>query len=66
LLFSFRSNHSDSYRLAKPRLAKAGRGYAKSGEYKPIKDFAAATDKAVKMHLKMAQKMADSMKTSPN
>ena len=38
------------------------RGYAKSGDSKPIQDFAAETDKAVKMHLSMAQSMADGMK----
>jgi putative membrane protein len=38
------------------------RGYAKSGDSKPIQDFAAETDKAVKMHLSMAEKMDDGMK----
>jgi putative membrane protein len=33
------------------------RGYAKDGDNAAIKDFAAATDKAVKMHLSMAQKL---------
>lgn len=33
------------------------RGYAKSGDNRAIKEFAADTDKAVKMHLSMAQKL---------
>jgi putative membrane protein len=33
------------------------RGYAKSGDNQSIKDFASTTDKAVKMHLSMAQKL---------
>jgi putative membrane protein len=33
------------------------RGYAKDGDNAAIKDFAATTDKAVKMHLSMAQKL---------
>lgn len=33
------------------------RGYAKDGDSAPIKAFAADTDKAVKMHLAMAQKL---------
>jgi putative membrane protein len=42
------------------------RGYAKSGDSKPIKEFAAMTDKAVKMHLSMAEKLANSMKSTSN
>ena len=38
------------------------RGYAKDGDSAPIKAFAADTDKAVKMHLAMAQKLASSIK----
>ena len=33
------------------------RGYAKDGDNQAIKEFAATTDKAVKMHLSMAQKL---------
>jgi len=33
------------------------REYAEEGDNKAVKDFAAATDKAVKMHLSMAQKL---------
>jgi putative membrane protein len=38
------------------------RGYAKDGDNAAIKSFAADTDKAVKMHLSMAQKLADKYK----
>jgi putative membrane protein len=38
------------------------RGYAKDGDSAPIKAFAADTDKAVKMHLAMAQKLDNSIK----
>jgi putative membrane protein len=38
------------------------RGYAKSGDSAPIKAFAADTDKAVKMHLAMAEKLDADMK----
>lgn len=33
------------------------RGYAKDGDNAAVKDFAAATDKDIKMHLSMAQKL---------
>ena len=33
------------------------RGYAKDGDNAPVKEFAAETDKAVKMHLSMAKKL---------
>ena len=33
------------------------RGYAKSGDNRAIKEFAATTDQAVKMHLSMAEKL---------
>lgn len=33
------------------------RGYAKDGDNSALKDFASTTDKAVKMHLSMAQKL---------
>ena len=42
------------------------RGYAKDGDNAAIKDFAAATDKAVKMHLSMAQKLDAGMKSASN
>jgi|SRR5690348_2299369 len=38
------------------------RGYAKNGDNAAIKDFAATTDKDIKMHLSMAQKLDNSMK----
>ncbi len=38
------------------------RGYAKDGDNAGIKAFAADTDKAVKMHLSMAEKLADKYK----
>jgi putative membrane protein len=41
-------------------------GYAKDGDNQPIKDFAADTDKAVKMHLDMAQKLDASTKSASN
>ena len=42
------------------------RGYAKDGDNAAIKDFAAATDKHVRMHLSMAQKLDDSTKSASN
>jgi putative membrane protein len=42
------------------------RGYAKDGDSAPIKDFAATTDKAVKKHLSMAQKLDTSTKSASN
>jgi putative membrane protein len=39
-------------------------GYAKNGDNAAIKDFAAATDKAVKMHLAMAEKLDAGMKSA--
>jgi putative membrane protein len=42
------------------------RGYAKDGDSAPIKDFAATTDKAVKKHLSMAQKLDASTKSASN
>jgi putative membrane protein len=42
------------------------RGYAKDGDNAAIKDFAAATDKHVKMHLSMAQKLDASTKSASN
>jgi putative membrane protein len=42
------------------------RGYAKDGDSAAIKDFAATTDKAVKMHLSMAQKLDTSSKSAFN
>ena len=43
------------------------RGYAKDGDNAAIKDFAAATtDKHVKMHLSMAQKLDASTKGASN
>ena len=40
------------------------RGYAKDGDNGAIKDFAATTDQAVKMHLSMAEKLDKSTKTA--
>jgi putative membrane protein len=40
------------------------RGYAKDGDNAAIKDFAAAADKTVKMHLAMAQKLDSDMKNA--
>jgi len=40
------------------------RGYAKDGDNAAIKHFAAETDKAVKMHLSMAEKLADKYKAA--
>jgi putative membrane protein len=40
------------------------RGYAKDGDSAEVKDFAATTDKAVKMHLSMAEKLENSSKTA--
>jgi len=40
------------------------RGYAKDGDNSAIKDFAATTDQAVKMHLSMAEKLDKSTKTA--
>ena len=40
------------------------RGYAKDGDNAAIKDFAATTDKTIKMHLSMAQKLAAADRTS--
>jgi len=40
------------------------RGYAKDGDNAAVKDFAAATDKAVKMHLSMAEKLEKNTKTA--
>ena len=42
------------------------RGYAKDGDNAAIKDFAATTDKAVKMHLSMAQKLDARTKSASN
>ena len=42
------------------------RGYAKDGDSAPIKDFAATTDKAVKMHLSMAKELDTSTKSAFN
>lgn len=41
-------------------------GYAKEGDNQAIKDFAAATDKAVKMHLQMAQTLDASTRSASN
>jgi putative membrane protein len=41
-------------------------GYAKDGDNTAIKDFAATTDTAVKMHLEMAQKLDASTKSASN
>ena len=40
------------------------RGYAKNGDDAAIKDFAAATDKDIKMHLSMAQQLDASTRTA--
>jgi putative membrane protein len=40
------------------------RGYAKDGDKAAIRDFTAATDKDIKMHLSMAQKLDASMKSA--
>ena len=40
------------------------RGYAKDGDNAAIKDFAATTDKDIKMHLSMAQQLDASTKTA--
>jgi putative membrane protein len=40
------------------------RGYAKSGDNAAVKDFAAATDKVIKMHLSMAQQLDNSTRTA--
>jgi len=40
------------------------RGYAKDGDNAAVKDFAAATDKDIKMHLSMAQKLDASTKSA--
>jgi putative membrane protein len=40
------------------------RGYAKDGDNAAIKDFAATTDKDIKMHLSMAQQLDSSVKTA--
>jgi putative membrane protein len=40
------------------------RGYAKDGDNNAIKDFAATTDKDIKMHLSMAQQLNNSIKTA--
>ncbi len=40
------------------------RGYAKSGDNPAIKDFAAATDKDIRMHLMMAQKLDAATKSA--
>jgi len=42
------------------------RGYAKDGDNKAVRDFAAITDKAVKMHLDMAQKLDASTRSASN
>ena len=42
------------------------RGYAKDGDNTAIKDFAAATDKDIKMHLSMAQQLDASNKSASN
>ncbi|HKB96180.1 MAG TPA: DUF4142 domain-containing protein [Rhizomicrobium sp.] len=42
------------------------RGYAKDGDNAAIKDFARTTDKAVKMHLHMAQKLDARTKSASN
>jgi putative membrane protein len=42
------------------------RGYAKDGDNAAIKDFAATTDKAVRMHLSMAQKLDARTKSASN
>jgi putative membrane protein len=40
------------------------RGYAKDGDNAAIKDFAATTDKDIKMHLSMAQGLQNNIKTA--
>jgi putative membrane protein len=40
------------------------RGYAKDGDNPAIKDFAATTDKAVRMHLQMAQRLDSNTKSA--
>jgi len=40
------------------------RGYAKDGDNASLKDFAATTDKAVKMHLSMAEKLDANTKSA--
>lgn len=42
------------------------RGYAKDGDNPAIKDFAATTDKDIKMHLSMAQKLDAENKSASN
>jgi putative membrane protein len=42
------------------------RGYAKDGDNAALKDFAATTDKAVKMHLSMAEKLDTRTKSASN
>jgi putative membrane protein len=42
------------------------RGYAKDGDNAAVKDFAAATDKDIKMHLSMAKKLDASTKSASN
>lgn len=42
------------------------RGYAKDGDNAALKDFAATTDQAVKMHLSMAEKLDSSTKSASN
>jgi len=42
------------------------RGYAKDGDNAEIREFAAATGQAVKMHLSMAEKLDKSQKTASN
>jgi len=42
------------------------RGYAKDGDSAPIRDFAFATDKAVRMHLSMAQDLDATTKSASN
>jgi putative membrane protein len=40
------------------------RGYAKNGDNAAVKDFAATTDKDIKMHLSMAQQLDASIRTA--
>ncbi|HET7086702.1 MAG TPA: DUF4142 domain-containing protein [Rhizomicrobium sp.] len=42
------------------------RGYAKEGDSRTLKEFAAATDHAVKMHLSKAEKLDKAVKTASN
>ena len=42
------------------------RGYAKDGDNAALKDFAGATDKAVKMHLSMAERLDARTKSAAN